>query len=185
MKVPSLIITIIILISLLSACGQSAQEAAMEQFKELQWDNLLPIDQINEEPQTRYGSLEIYDYSDLGQYSESESNGFFELQRQLSMSVVEELDGTEVRVPGFIVPIEFDGNLVSEFFLVPSFGACFHNPPPPPNQTIFVKSEKAIPFESIYDPVWALGVIKTQQADNEIATAAYSMDLHSIWPYAF
>jgi len=95
------------------------------------------------------------------------------------------MNGKEVRIPGFIVPIEFDGDLVSEFFLVPSFGSCFHNPPPPPNQTIFVKSQKAVPFESIYDPVWALGVINVESKGNDIATAAYSLDLHSIRPYVY
>ena len=44
-----------------------------------------------------------------------------------------ELEGKIVKIPGFIVPLDVakDGT-VSEFFLVPYFGACIHVPPPHP-----------------------------------------------------
>jgi hypothetical protein len=45
--------------------------------------------------------------------------------------VVEEFDGQLVRIPGFVVPLESDGKTISEFLLVPYFGACVHVPPPP------------------------------------------------------
>jgi len=101
-----------------------------------------------------------------------------------SASVVKEMDGQSVRIPGFIVPVEFEGeNLVTEFFLVPYFGACFHMPPPPPNQTIYVTSTEPIEYKSIYDPVWIKGVIKTEQQGNGIATASYSIDFHMLEPF--
>jgi len=101
-----------------------------------------------------------------------------------SVGVVAEMDGKNIRVPGFIVPVEFEeGNLVTEFFLVPYFGACFHQPPPPPNQTIYVISEKPVKFESIYDPVWVMGVMNTEQTGNDIATAAYKVNLKEIEAY--
>ena len=58
-------------------------------------------------------------------------------QALVSAEVRPELDGTPVRLPGFVVPLEYDANQnVTEFFLVPYFGACIHMPPPPPNQII-------------------------------------------------
>ena len=48
---------------------------------------------------------------------------------------VEELDGANIRMPGYVLPLEFDGHKVTEFFLVPYVGACMHAPVPPPKQS--------------------------------------------------
>src|SRR5690606_18432104 len=48
------------------------------------------------------------------------------------------LNGVEVRIPGFMVPLEDTETRVTEFLLVPYFGACIHTPPPPPNQMVHV-----------------------------------------------
>ena len=51
------------------------------------------------------------------------------------------LDGKLVKIPGYMVPLEDDSEVVSEFLLVPYVGACIHTPPPPPNQIVQVKYE--------------------------------------------
>jgi len=102
----------------------------------------------------------------------------------LSIGVVSEMDGKHIRLAGYIVPLEFNSNnLVTEFFLVPYFGACFHQPAPPPNQTVYVTAEKPIRFESIYDPVWVNGLMTIEQTGNELATAAYKMELNLLEAY--
>ena len=53
-----------------------------------------------------------------------------------------ELAGMDVRIPGYVIPLEFAGTKVREFLLVPYHGACIHTPPPPANQIIFVRSER-------------------------------------------
>ena len=45
--------------------------------------------------------------------------------------VVSSLNGSRIRIPGFIVPLENQRGQVTEFLLVPYFGACIHTPPPP------------------------------------------------------
>jgi hypothetical protein len=86
------------------------------------------------------------------------------------------MDGKAIRLPGFIVPIEMnDKQEVTEFFLVPYFGACIHLPPPPPNQIIYVTSQQGILVEDIYNPYWLEGTIKTTFTENEVAQSAYSM----------
>ncbi|MCP4389818.1 MAG: DUF3299 domain-containing protein, partial [Gammaproteobacteria bacterium] len=40
----------------------------------------------------------------------------------------EDLNGKSVRIPGYLLPLEFDGDKVTEFFLVPYVGACIHTP---------------------------------------------------------
>jgi len=61
-----------------------------------------------------------------------------------TFNVVNELNGKRVRVPGYVVPFDFNAESeYTEFLLVPYFGACLHTPPPPPNQIILVKTERA------------------------------------------
>ena len=75
-----------------------------------------------------------------------------------SAPVVVELDGQQVRLPGFMVPIDFEGAETSEFLLVPYFGACIHVPPPPSNQIVYVKTVAGYPMKELFDPVWVTGV---------------------------
>ena len=55
-------------------------------------------------------------------------------------------NGKTVRLPGFIVLIDFEGSSVTSLILVPYFRACIHVPPPPPNQLASVTTET--PYES-------------------------------------
>ena len=87
-----------------------------------------------------------------------------------------ELDGATVKIPGFIVPLDVgkDG-LVAEFFLVPYFGACIHVPPPPPNQIVYVRMDKGIALDSIYEAYWITGKMKTNNKTTRLGAAAYQL----------
>lgn len=78
------------------------------------------------------------------------------------------LDGREVRIPGYLLPLEFEGTSVKEFLLVPYVGACIHVPPPPPNQMIYVQLAKAYANEGLYQPVWVKGTINANRAKHEL-----------------
>ncbi|MDX1377148.1 MAG: DUF3299 domain-containing protein, partial [Burkholderiales bacterium] len=71
------------------------------------------------------------------------------------------LDGRLIRMPGFVLPLEYAGRKVAEFLLVPWVGACIHTPPPPPNQIVHVRMAKGAEFESkgMYSAVWVTGVL--------------------------
>lgn len=91
-----------------------------------------------------------------------------------STTVMQEFDQARVRVPGFVVPLEFDQeDRVIEFFLVPYFGACVHLPPPPPNQLIHVRMPDGILAPHPDDAIWVDGVLETALTDHELGTAAY------------
>ena len=100
--------------------------------------------------------------------------------------VVEELDGVLVKLPGFVVPLEIsaDGN-VSEFLLVPYFGACIHYPPPPPNQLVYVKSDQPMDLESTWEPIWVTGELKTEYVESGLGAAGYSMESQKIEAYEY
>ena len=104
----------------------------------------------------------------------------------VSTDVNENLDGAMIRIPGFVVPLEFDEEqTISQFFLVPYFGACLHMPPPPPNQIILVNAPKGIQMSALYDPFWIEGQLSTSFQENDMATSAYAMQLKRIEPYSY
>jgi hypothetical protein len=95
------------------------------------------------------------------------------------------LDGTTVRLPGFIVPLDArrDG-VVSEFLLVPYFGSCIHVPPPPPNQLVYVTARR-ITLPSIYDAYWITGKLRLQSRTTRLGAAAYELVAEKIEPYQY
>lgn len=107
-------------------------------------------------------------------------------QALVSQRIVEEMNDQAVRIPGFIVPLESDEEQnVTEFFLVPFFGACIHVPPPPPNQIIFVKYDKGIKVDSIYNPFWISGDLKTSLTENDLAISAYTIQAAQVEIYQY
>lgn len=130
---------------------------AKEEAKELEWSDLVPKDFTYAEP----------DIEHIGQALAG--------PQTINAPVVKELNGKLVRVPGFVVPLEGDDETVTEFLLVPYFGACIHVPPPPSNQIIHVTMPQGAPAEAMYDPVWITGVIKTEEWKGELAQVGYTM----------
>lgn len=105
-------------------------------------------------------------------------------QALASTNIRPEFNGRNIRIPGFIVPLEFDDHqTITTFFFVPFFGACLHMPPPPPNQIIYAEYEPGIRLDALYDPFWINGTVFTALVENDMATAAYSMSVTSIEPY--
>ena len=80
-----------------------------------------------------------------------------EQQRLRGQALNSALDGQLVRLPGYLLPLEFSGKMVTEFLLVPWVGACIHTPPPPPNQIVHVKADKAFEMAGVFTPVWVTG----------------------------
>ncbi|MDX1587534.1 MAG: DUF3299 domain-containing protein [Oleiphilaceae bacterium] len=99
-------------------------------------------------------------------------------------NVVEAMDQRNIRIPGFVVPLEFsDDKRVTEFFLVPYFGACIHVPPPPPNQIIHIRYPEGIHVDALYEPYWVSGTLKTERISNDVADASYVMTADKVELY--
>jgi hypothetical protein len=82
----------------------------------------------------------------------------------LGEAVVPDLDNRDIRIAGFALPLEFTGNAVTEFLLVPYVGACIHSPPPPPNQMVFVRLNQSFLMKDLYTPVWVTGRLAIKSA---------------------
>ena len=80
------------------------------------------------------------------------------------------LDGRTIRLPGYLLPLEFENKKVTEFLLVPWVGACIHTPPPPPNQIVHVKLSEGFDIgDDIFTAVWVNGVMKTENNSPELS----------------
>ncbi|MET1076744.1 MAG: DUF3299 domain-containing protein [Pseudomonas sp.] len=98
-----------------------------------------------------------------------------------SAKTVATLDGRQVRMGGYPVPLETDGQGRSTlFFLVPYPGACIHVPPPPPNQLVLVRYPKGIALGDIYAPLWVVGTLEVEAVSNDLADAAYALDASAV-----
>jgi uncharacterized protein len=87
------------------------------------------------------------------------------------------LNGQIVRLPGYLLPLEFSGKLVSEFLLVPWVGACIHTPPPPPNQIVHVKPDKPVTMTGMFEPVWITGQLRTGAIRKSLSLVDGSADI--------
>ncbi|MEM9709280.1 MAG: DUF3299 domain-containing protein [Pseudomonadota bacterium] len=99
-------------------------------------------------------------------------------------AVTDEFNGQMVRLPGFIVPLEFDAEGVTYFILAPFVGACIHVPPPPANQLILVTSEKPYDYDGLFDPVEVTGVLNTFAQATVLAEIGYEMEARRVVPYS-
>jgi uncharacterized protein len=97
-------------------------------------------------------------------------------------AIVAELNGQDVSIGGYVVPLDFDSTTVKEFLLVPFVGACIHVPPPPANQIIYVKTDKGFEVGSQSDPVTVVGKITTTVAFTGLADAGYTLAADSVEP---
>lgn len=162
------------------AVGTPAPKAAIKSarkqtIRELDWEELIP-----EESRERFLAgppPAVHDY--LGE-------GGMAAQQIMDFSVNKSLNGSTVKIPGFIVPLDIgkDG-LVSEFFLVPYFGACIHVPPPPPNQIVYVRMNKGIALDSIYEAYWITGKLKASNKTTRLGASAYQLDGSKVEIYKY
>lgn len=168
-----------------------SKKGTTETFKTVEWIDLLPkadLEALSNPPSyvtdVEDGSLEDQISSQIQSSIAAAGDDKYQ-QALVSTKVVGEMDGKGIRIPGFVVPLQFDDEqTITQFFLVPFFGACIHVPPPPPNQIIFVDYPKGLKLAELYDPVWVSGHLKTSLKENDLATAAYSMKAESWEEYS-
>ncbi len=143
--------------------GSSAIAAPAKPALLLDWDKLMP-------PGLSEEKLEQL-MRDRGSWSETEGV-FFD---PAYFPVRKDLNGKRIKIAGFVVPLDFDATEISEFMLVPYFGACIHTPPPPPNQIIYVKMSRKFRLKGLSRPVWVTGPLSTQIKKSDIANTGYTM----------
>jgi hypothetical protein len=94
---------------------------------------------------------------------------------------LEALNGKQIKIPGFMVPLEDTQKAVTEFLLVPSPQACIHVPPPPPNQMVYVKMREG--SEVAFGPIWVYGTLNLVTKKSIYGEASFELIGDSIEPY--
>ncbi|MCI4661209.1 MAG: DUF3299 domain-containing protein [Neomegalonema sp.] len=94
---------------------------------------------------------------------------------------VEEFNGKQVNLPGYIVPLDLNEEGTKTFLMVPYIGACIHVPPPPPNQIVLVEASERYPMKEYFEPVIVTGIFDrlTGQA-TELAEVGYRIDASQV-----
>lgn len=161
-------------------------QAETKDFIRLQWVDLMPQEDMNalyNPPEELFdipeGSAEDDIANQVTKTLMQASDDAY--QRALSSTrVIAELNNKNIRIPGFVVPVTIEGDKTTEFFIVPYFGACIHYPPPPPNQTIYAVYKAGFSLEEIYEPFDFSGLLTTSIKGNELATAAYHLNIQQV-----
>lgn len=141
-------------------------------FTKIMWEDLIPEDFQPEAIMAKY--QEQIDNTPEG--APEEQALFDKIMAEFNNAPSNEtLSGKQVKIPGFVAPLDENEGMVTEFLLVPYFGSCIHSPPPPVNQTILVKPQngKSITLEQIYEPVWVTGDMKVEMSNTDLAQAGY------------
>ncbi len=99
-------------------------------------------------------------------------------------TTLKELDGKRVKVPGYMVPLDDSARGVSEFILVPYYGACIHTPPPPPNQMVYVTMAAGRRVEvNLWEPIWIEGNLHVSEVDSPYGAVAHQLAGITVSPY--
>lgn len=161
---------------------KDTNDAAGEGYQDVLWDDLVPEgfepqkifdrfkEQIEAAPEGSKEERELYDKV-MAEYN--------------SAGAKQSLNGKQVRIPGYVAPLDTNGDMVSDFLLVPYYGSCIHSPPPPAHQTVMVipEADKSVSLNDIYRPVWVIGEIEVEDVVTDLAKASYQIKNAQVIPY--
>lgn len=171
-----------------SIAEQAAAEAELQAsldargIREIGWEELMPEGEEERLAQMYQAQMAML----YGGGGIAEGSAADKAMQIGTFNTVPELNGIKVRIPGYTVPFEYGANAqITEFLLVPYFGACLHAPPPPPNQTVFVMTDDPLTLKDLAQAVWIEGTLSTQTQGTELADAAYTITLDKVEIYEY
>ena len=153
----------------LGGLALAPQFAHAKDYVDLEWADLVPEDQ-------QIATSILQDFIDHAQTRLMNS--------QPAMSGVrDEWNGQSVRLPGYIIPLDYSGTGVTAFILAPFVGACIHVPPPPANQLVFVTTEEPYESAGLFAPVHVTGPLATTPLRTHLADTGYAIAADEVLPY--
>lgn len=151
---------------------------AADPWPEIKWEALVPK---GWDPSAEFKSL------DLSKMQDSDPRAMEALDKLKSTwdnaPAEPALNGKKGRIAGFALPLERVGDKVTEFLVVPYFGACIHTPPPPANQIIHAKSAKPLSGVRMMQPLWTYGTFTVQRGETTWGVAGYRLTVDKVAPY--
>ena len=177
----------LIMASMLTLAATASFSA--EKTKELNWDDLVPKD---------WNPNSVFEHLSDEEFMALTEDEYFALREEAqkildTAPTVDSLHGKMVRIPGYLLPLEFKETKIKEFLLVPYFGACMHTPPPPANQIIHGKLRSEFALTELYEPVWISGKLSAIRSQKQLGESGisqtidvdtgYTMEVDEIAPY--
>ena len=147
---------------LLSGALATPKTALAATPREITWDDLLPVG-------VPYS--EIIGEGELDEVNDTWNPIYDENATKLN----ESLNGSYIKMPGFIIPFDIGVKGVTEFMLVPYTGACIHMPPPPANQLVMVNAKTPWRSDDLWNPVWVIGMMRMQLQSTDLGQTGYAI----------
>ncbi|MEP5154280.1 DUF3299 domain-containing protein [Planktotalea sp.] len=160
------------MISAAAASAALPRLASASTVMEITWDDLIP-------PGVPYS--EIIGQGEIDEINDTWNPIYDENANKLNPL----LNGTRIKMPGYIVPLDLNTKGVTSFILVPYVGACIHTPPPPPNQLVYVTTENPWPGDDLWEAVWVTGHMKHETQSTEIAETGYTLTAEAMETYVW
>jgi uncharacterized protein len=154
------------------------RSATPAKYKLVTWDDLLPKDW---DPMKEIKSLKLDKLKDSDPRAMEAIEHLKEMWNNAPSNP--DIAGKAIRIPGFMVPLEYGKKELTEFLLVPYFGACIHVPPPPANQIIHVIPDHPVKMKTYMDAVWVEGVIELAISKTDMGDSGYSLRAVKVEPY--
>lgn len=139
-------------------------------FKEISWEDLAPKgwDPYKKLRDAKVGLLIDGDPKTATLMSE--------LRQELDNAPTNDtVNGQAIKLPGYVVPLEESKEGLTEFLLVPYFGACIHSPPPPSNQIVHVALARPLKGFRSMDAVWVSGSLSVTRQASAMGTSGYAL----------
>ena len=163
----------------LQALSASAQPAAS--VKTITWDDLLPTHWANE---IKLQKAAVGRLGFLVDGSEQANEAMQQLRKKWDNAPIDPTHiNSAIRIAGYVVSLDANRKQISEFLLVPYFGACIHLPPPPANQIILVRLKKPTSKLASMDTVWVQGMLREARVDTGLAVTGYTLEGSISEPY--
>lgn len=163
----------------LQALSSSAQPAAS--VKTITWDDLLPTHWANE---IKLQMAAVGRLGFLVDGSEQANEAMQQLRKKWDNAPIDPTHiNSAIRIAGYVVSLDANRKQISEFLLVPYFGACIHLPPPPANQIILVRLKKPTSKLASMDTVWVQGTLREARVDTGLAVTGYTLEGSISEPY--
>lgn len=155
----------------------SPYRAIAAEFPDISWDDLVPSgwDPMRAFPREGAGLSD----------SDPRSVRLLEKMREIwdNAPTVPAMAGRQVRLPGYLVPLDEAKDGIREFLLVPYFGACIHTPPPPANQIVHVRSQAPIKGFRTMDAIWVSGRLELARNASNMGVSGYAMIASKVAAY--
>ncbi len=167
-----------------SANTLTKEEMEVEAPVNVSWADLVPAEYRPEKIVAKYQDL--LDKFEAEDYSPEAEVLYSKINDELNNAPMNKtLNNQHISLPGFIAPLTQHNGVITEFLLVPYFGACIHVPPPPVNQTVFVKvaDHNGIKIDDSYGAFLVSGSILLDGKKTDIGVAGYHIKNAVIEPY--